>query len=160
MDNEEENLEGIKGWLILIAIGIVITPVRMVMSILPTYSEIFSTGIWDALTTQGSEVYNSLWAPILILEILGNSGMLLVWLYIAYLFFSKKIIFAKWYIGIAIFSLAFIVADAFAIKLVMPDEPVFDPDTTKELFRSLFMVAVWVPYMLLSKRVKATFVNS
>jgi len=160
MDNEEENLEGIRGWLILIAIGIVITPVRMVMSILPTYSEIFSTGIWDALTTQGSEVYNSLWAPILILEILGNSGMLLVWLYIAYLFFSKKIIFAKWYIGIAIFSLVFIVADAFAIKLVMPDEPVFDPDTTKELFRSLFMVAVWVPYMLLSKRVKATFVNS
>ncbi len=160
MDSKEENLEGIKGWLILIAIGIVITPIRIAMFMLPTYYEIFSTGIWEALTTSGSEAYNSLWAPILILEIIGNSAMLLVWLYIAYLFFSKKMIFPKWYIGLAVFSLAFIVADAFAIKLVMPDEPVFDPDTTKELFRSLFMVAVWVPYMLLSKRVKATFVNS
>jgi hypothetical protein len=42
---------------------------------------------------------------------------------------------------------------------VLPGEPVFDPDTVKELMRSLFMVVVWVPYILASKRVKATFIN-
>lgn len=159
MDNEEKNLEGIGGWLILVAIGIIVTPIRLIMLAMATYPEIFSTGVWEALTTQGSEAYSPLWAPILVGEILINSGMLLVWLYMAYLFFSKKLAFPKWYIGLAVFSLVFIIADAFAIKLVMPSEPVFDPDTIKELMRSLFTVVVWVPYMLISKRVKITFVN-
>jgi hypothetical protein len=159
MGNEEKNLEGIGGWLILVAIGIVVTPIRLIMLMMTTYPEIFSTGVWEVLTTQGSEAYSPLWAPILIGEILINSGMLLAWLYMAYLFFSKKMVFPKWYVGLAVFSLIFIIADAFAIKLVMPSEPVFDPDTIKELMRSLFMVVVWVPYMLISKRVKATFVN-
>lgn len=155
----EKNLEGIGGWLILVAIGIVITPIRIIILVMTIYPEIFSTGTWEALTTQGSEVYSPLWAPILIGEILINSGLLLVWLYMAYLFFSKKKTFPKLYIGIAVFSLIFILADAFAVKLVLPSEPVFDPDSVKELMRSLIMVVIWVPYMLVSKRVKATFVN-
>jgi len=159
MGNEEKNLEGIGGWLILVAIGIIVTPIRLIVLMMSTYPEIFSTGVWEALTTQGGEAYSPLWAPVLIGEILINSGMLLIWLYMAYLFFSKKVVFPKWYIGLVVFSLAFIIADAFAIKLVLPSEPVFDPDTIKELMRSLFMVVVWVPYMLISKRVKATFIN-
>jgi hypothetical protein len=159
MDNEEKNLEGISGWLILVAMGIIITPIKLIMLMMTTYPEIFSTGVWEVLTTQGSEVYSPLWASIIIGEILINSGMLLVWLYIAYLFFSKKFAFPKWYISLAVFTLVAVIADAFAIKLVLSSEPVFDPDTIKELTRSLFVVAVWVPYMLISKRVKATFIN-
>jgi len=159
MDNKEKKLEGIGGWLILVAIGIVITPIRLTIIMLTTYPEIFSTGTWEALTTQGTYVYSPMWGPIIIGEILINCGILLAWLYMSYLFFSKKIVFPKWYIGLVFFSLVFIIADAFAIKLVMPSEPVFDPDTMKELMRALFMVLVWVPYMLISKRVKATFIN-
>ncbi len=159
MENEEKNLEGIGGWLIVVAIGIVVTPIRLVMLMMTTYPEIFSTGAWEVLTTQGSEAYNPLWGPFIIGEIIINIGVLIAWLYMAYLFFSKKLVFPKWYIGLAVFSLIFIVADAFAFKLVLPNEPVFDPDTIKELMRSLFMVVVWVPYMLVSKRVKATFIN-
>lgn len=153
------NGEPIGGWLILIALGIVIAPVRLALYVLPTYSEIFSTGVWQALTTQGSEAYNPFWAPIIILEIIGNSGMLAVWLYLAYLFFNKKILFPKVYIGLAIFSLVFILADTYAIKLVLPGQPIFDPETTQEVLRALIMVVIWVPYMLVSKRVKATFIN-
>jgi hypothetical protein len=157
--SEEKNLEGIGGWLILVAIGIVVTPFRLVMLIVTAYPPLFSTGAWEALTTQGSEAYDPLWAPIIIGEIIVNSGVILVWLYMAYKFFTKSKYFPRWYIGIAVFSLIFIVADAFAIKLVLPNEPVFDPDTIKELMRSVIMVVVWVPYMLVSKRVKATFIT-
>jgi len=157
--SEEKNLEGIGGWLILVAIGIVVTPIRIVMLIMTTYPEIFSTGAWEALTTQGSEAYSPLWAPIIIGEIFINCGLILVWLYMAYKFFTKSRDFPKWYIGIAVFSLVFILADAFAIKLVLPSEPVSDPDTIKEFMRSVIMVVIWVPYMLVSKRVKATFVK-
>ena len=77
----------------------------------------------------------------------------------AYKFFTKSKDFPKWYIGIALFSTIFIILDAYAIKLVLPDEPVFDADTTKELMRSMFMLFVWGSYLLLSKRVKETFVK-
>ena len=83
----------------------------------------------------------------------------LVWLFIAFLFFSKKKLFPKLYIGMLLFSLVFIVLDALAIKMVMPSEPVFDPDTLKELLRTVVASAIWIPYMLVSKRVKATFIN-
>ncbi|MBU2712900.1 DUF2569 domain-containing protein [Zooshikella harenae] len=157
--NEEKKLEGISGWLILIAIGIVLTPFRIIILCVTTYSDVFSTEVWEALTTPGAEMYHFLWAPIIIGEILINSGLLLAWLYMAYLFFTKNRDFPKCYISIAIFSLLFIIADAFAIKLVLPNESVFDPDTIKELTRSLVMVIIWVPYMLVSKRVKATFIK-
>ncbi len=88
-----------------------------------------------------------------------SSALIFVWLYMAYRFFTKKTDFPKWYIGIAVFTLVYVLADAFAVKLVLPNEPVFDPDTIKEVARSVIMVIIWVPYMLVSKRVKATFIK-
>jgi len=156
---EEKNLEGLGGWLILVGLGIVFSPVKIIAMIFPTYSEIFSNGSWEILTTPGTEAYNPLWGSILIGEISINGALVLAWLFIAFLFFSKKKAFPKWYIGILLFTLAFIFIDALAIKSVMPNEPVFDPETIKELGRSLIVTLIWVPYMLVSKRVKATFIK-
>ena len=142
--DDEEYFEGIGGWLILIAFGIVVTPLLQVMYMLTIYSALFSTGAWEVLTTQGSEAYSPLWAPIISGEILIGGTILLALLYMAYLFFTKKKAFPKWYIGVAFFNLVFVIGDAFATKLVLPDAPVFDPFTVKELMRSLFMVIVWV----------------
>ena len=156
---EEKNLEGLGGWLALVGLGIIISPLRIIGQLFPTYSEMFSNGSWAALTTPGTEAYNPLWTPILLGEMAINGGLVLVWGFIAFLFFSKKRVFPKWYIGILLFTLAFILVDALAIKAVLPNEPVFDAETAKELGRSLFVTLIWVPYMLVSKRVKATFVK-
>ena len=156
---EEKNLEGLGGWLILVGLGIVFSPVKIIAMTFPAFSEIFSNGSWDVLTTPGTEAYNPLWGPILIGEISINVALVIAWLFIAFLFFSKKKAFPKWYIGILLFTLAFILMDTLAIKSVMPNEPVFDPETIKELGRTLIVTLIWVPYMLVSKRVKATFIK-
>lgn len=156
---EKQSLEGIGGWLILVAIGIIVTPIRIVWLLMTVYPEMFSLGVWEALTSQGSELYDPLWAPIIIAELLINCGLLVVSLYLAYKFFTKSKDFPKWFIGIAIFSLVWIIADAFAIKLVLPSEPIFDSETTQQLIRALIQVLIWVPYMLVSQRVKATFIK-
>lgn len=39
------------------------------------------------------------------------------------------------------------------------DEAMFDPATLKEFARTLIAAVIWVPYMLISKRVKLTFVE-
>lgn len=156
---EEKNLEGLGGWLILVGLGIVVAPLRIIGVLFPTYAEMFANGSWAALTTPGTEAYHPLWAPILYAEMAINVGLILTWLFIAFLFLLKKRVFPKWYIGILLFTLVFIVLDALALKAVLPLEPVFDTSTITELGRSLVAVLVWVPYMLVSKRVKATFVK-
>lgn len=156
---EENRLEGLGGLLMLVGLGIVFSPILMIVQTYPVYSEMFSNGSWEVLTTPGSRAYNPFWAPILICEITINIALFITWLFVAFLFFSKKKIFPRVYIGVLLFTLVFLLVDAFSIKLVLPNEPVFDPDTSKNIIRSLVVTLVWVPYMFMSKRVKATFVK-
>jgi magnesium-transporting ATPase (P-type) len=156
---QEKKIEGLGGWLILVGLGIIFSPIKIIAFIFPIYSEIFKNGSWQILTTPGTEAYNVFWAPVLLAEIGINIILVVTWIYIAYLFFSKKKLFPKMYIGIMIFTLVFIILDALAIKIVMPNEPLFDADTLKELFQSIIAISIWVPYMLISKRVKATFIK-
>ncbi|MGF1863647.1 DUF2569 domain-containing protein, partial [Photobacterium profundum] len=114
---------------------------------------------WEVLTTPGTEVYNSLWAPVLMGEVVINGGLVIAWLFMAFLFFSKKKVFPKWYISIMVFTLLFIFLDALAMNAVLPNEPVFDPETIQEFVRQLIATIIWVPYMLVSKRVQATFIK-
>lgn len=155
----EKNLEGIGGWLYFVAIGIVISPFKIIAMILPTYYNLFRDGSWKVLTTPGSEAYNPLWAPVLIAELSVNIVLVAIWIYVGYIFFTRKKVFPKWYIGMLIFSVVFILIDSFALKLVLPDEKVFDTQTLKEFLRGIVAVLIWVPYTLKSKRVKLTFVR-
>jgi len=85
--------------------------------------------------------------------------MVIASLYLVYLFFTKNRFFPKFYILIAISSIIFIIIDAWLVTKVLPSEPMLDEETMRELTRALISAAIWVPYMLVSKRVKATFVE-
>lgn len=158
MSNNEE-LKGLSGWLILVGIGVVLAPFRLFATTFPVFQPIFIDGTWEALTTVGSEAYSPLWAPLLIGEIAYNVTMFVALIYLAFLFFTKNYRFPSAYILIVVISLVFIPLDAWLIQFVMPNEPIWDPETAKEFFRVLIGGIIWVPYMLLSKRVKATFVE-
>ena len=158
MSNDNE-LKGLSGWLILVGIGVVIAPIRLLVTYIPIYTPIFEDGTWEAVTSVDSESYNPLWGPLLIGEIAYNSIMVAASLYLIYLFFSKHYLFPKLYIAIVAVSLVFIPLDAWLVTKALPTEPMFDPETTKELIRVLIGGLIWVPYMLVSKRVKVTFVE-
>ena len=157
---ENSELKGLSGWLILVGLGVVFSPFRLLFTYVPMYKPIFEDGTWEAITTVGSEAYHSLWAPILLGEIAFNSLMVVVSIYLIYLFFSKHYLFPKLYIGIVAISIMFIPLDAWLVTKILPSEPMFDPETTKEFLRSLVAGIIWIPYMLISKRVEATFVEN
>jgi hypothetical protein len=123
------------------------------------YYSIFTDGTFQILTDAGSEYYHPLWGPLLVGEALYNSIMVLASAYLIYLFFSKHYLFPKVYIAIVGVSLVFIPLDAWLGSFVIVDEPMFDPATTREFVRTLIGGIIWIPYMLVSKRVKATFVE-
>ena len=151
---------GLSGWLVLVGLGLVITPFRLAIFLLQTFPPIFSDGTWGTLTTPGSAPYHPLWAPLLLAEMAINSIFILMSIYLLFLFFRKSVRFPRLYILFLLSNLAFLLADAFAVTIVLPSQPFMDPNTAREFGRSVFAACIWVPYLFLSKRVKNTFVRT
>ena len=156
----ESEVQGLGGWLILVGIGVVLGPIRLAIEFLPLYYGIFTDGTFIIVTTPGNEAYHPLWGALLIFEAIYNSLVLAGSVYLAYLFFTKHYFFPKLYIAIALLSLIFIPLDAWFASFVMPNQQLFDDDTLKEFIRSVVTVVIWVPYMLISLRVKNTFIEN
>ena len=156
---QQKDLRGLGGWLVLVGIGTVLSPIRILLTMLSDYPPIFRDGAWEVLTTEGFEAYDPLWAPLLVGEIAINGLLVVAGVWLIYLFFSKHPLFPKAFITLSLFYPVFLLVDAWAFTLIVPEEPLFDAEGRKELFRALINCAVWVPYMLVSKRVKATFIE-
>ena len=152
-----EGPTGLGGWLVLVAIGLVIASLRLLLLLSQTHLSIFLNGTWETITTPGNEAYHPLWAPILIFEIVGNAAMAIACVALLFLFFQKSRRFPPFYIALALIGIGFVVLDAWLGSIVNPDEPMLDSDTGRELGRSIGTALVWVPYMLGSKRVRNTF---
>ena len=65
------------GWLILVGLGVVFSPFRLLMNTLPAYEPLLQSDIWDVLTNPDSAAYHPLWGPLLIGEITFNVGLFL-----------------------------------------------------------------------------------
>lgn len=156
---DKEELNGLGGWLILVGVGIVLSPLRLLFIFIPTYTEIFLNGTWTELSTKDSGAYNPYFSSLLAGEMVFNCIILMTSVYLIYLFFTKHYLFPKVYICLITATLIFIPLDAYLVSAILPDIPMFDPDTTKEFMRSGIAAIIWIPYMLVSKRVKATFIQ-
>lgn len=159
-DDTSEAPKGIGGWLILVAIGIVVAPFKILFILSTVHVPIFRDGTLEYLTNPENDAYHPFWAPYIYGEVLTNGLILIASIYLIYLFFTKDHRFPPTYIFLQVFGLVFVIVDSALIKVVLPSEPVFDPETVGYLFGSTISLAIWVPYMLLSKRVKATFVEN
>jgi len=150
---------GLGGWLVVVAIGLFATPIRLATFMLQTYPPIFRNGTWERLTTPGPAPYHPLWGTVLLGEIVINSVFIVIALYLLFLFFRKSRRFPKIYIGLLISSVLFILVDAIAVGVVVPGQGILDPGTLGEFARSLIAASIWIPYLIVSKRVKNTFVR-
>jgi hypothetical protein len=52
---DNNKYEGLGGWLILVGIGVVISPLRLLAELSKVYLPMFNDGTWEALTTPTSE---------------------------------------------------------------------------------------------------------
>ncbi|MDB6096799.1 MAG: hypothetical protein JWM09_1077, partial [Francisellaceae bacterium] len=60
---KQKNLNGISGWLILVGIGIIIGPIRLLAQLIVAYSPIISTEFWATITNPETEGFHPLLAP-------------------------------------------------------------------------------------------------
>lgn len=157
--NQKAEPSGLGGWLILPMLGLILSPIKLGAMLATTYYPIFSEGYWEVLTNPGSEAYHALWAPLLIFEIVGNSGFLIGAIVLLVFFFQRHHRFPTlmiWFLGL---NLAFVGIDFFAADLIPAVAAAPDPESTQELIRAITGAAIWIPYFLKSVRVKNTFTN-
>ncbi|MBD3789434.1 MAG: DUF2569 domain-containing protein [Campylobacterales bacterium] len=155
---QQKDLNGLKGWLILVGFGLIFKPVYLIVSLVPIYQEIFSSTQWEIITTEGAQTYGHTLVPFIIGESLINIFLFVAAFYLLYLFFTKHYLFPKIFIFIAGFTFIFVLIDAWVGAIILKT-PFIDNETGRELFRSGIYAIIWIPYMYVSKRVKATFVK-
>lgn len=157
--NTKSKYQGIGGWLTLVALGLLVTPVMLAFHLLGTYLPLLTEGTLQALSDPSSEAYHPLWVPLITFEVVGNILMFLGYCYLLYIFFKRSETFPKSYIFLTVASLIFIAIDFFAADLIPAVAEQDDSEMLEQLIRAAIGCAIWVPYMLKSERVKATFVE-
>lgn len=151
---KQHPLYGVGGWLILVVIGLIASPVRILAMLVPIY---------------GSIDYASL-HPTMLAFVLGEiaiNAVVVLWsLANLFLLFNKSAWFPGSWIGYMALSAVFVPADAVVTKFVVDSigqpmgwDQIFDPETTREVMRSIIGAAVWIPYAFISRRVNVTFLN-
>lgn len=151
--------QGIGGWLILIAIGVVLGPIVLLGTTLPIVFDLAAIENWSILTNPNSKSYVPYFVELVIGEMTANALLFIASLWMAVLFFTKHRWFPRVYISYVLASTLILIADTYAVSVVLPDMPAFDEETVRGFISSAITLFIWVPYLLLSRRVKNTFVR-
>ncbi|MFQ5504266.1 MAG: DUF2569 domain-containing protein [Planctomycetota bacterium] len=149
----------IGGWLILVGFGLVMITLRVTLYIFDELLPIFSGGAWDQLTTPGMDSYHHLWAPLILIELCGNLITVMAGVGLLYFFIQRRQFFPELMIGFLAFRLSFAAVDFVVARKIFGAIGEESSEPLMDLLRAGIMAAVWIPYFLVSKRVKGTFVS-
>ncbi len=150
------SLEGIGGWLILVALGLLIRPLNFIYANVQIFPTIFRLDSWRTLTHVGAPAYHPYWMPTLLFELIYNSMALIFSGLLLVLFFKKRAAWPRGFIAFFIFLITGLVVD-YCLGLQIPAVAAALGASAKALVQTIFAAAIWIPYCLTSKRVKATF---
>lgn len=161
MDKNKDELVGLGGWLILPILGLIYISISLSILFLRDYLPIFQKGYWVILTTPGSAAYHPLWGSFLIFEMVINTLFLITCLYLLFLMFTKSYKLPKFMIIFYVAQFIFVVADYFMANMIpaVSLQIANNNEAIKEIAKSVIGVIIWIPYFLVSKRVKNTFVK-
>jgi Domain of Unknown Function with PDB structure (DUF3857)/Protein of unknown function (DUF2569)/Transglutaminase-like superfamily len=152
----DSSLRGIRGWLILPAISIVLTPfmsVGYLVKSLPAYG----ASSWDVTTTVTDASYHALRAPLLLFELSYYLALIVFSVVLVILFFNKRRHAPQVFLGILACAAFFSLID---LLLVQELSPQHGDDNAKEWLAVVFQfikLAIWALYFSRSRRAKATF---
>jgi hypothetical protein len=150
---------GLGGWLALMCFGLMVSPIRLGLFLFQTYVPIYKNGTWHSLLDSASDSYHPALAALLMAELVVNFIFIVLSIWLLTLFFRKSRRFPRHAIALYAASAIFIFADS-AVLSSMGFDVSLDPDNIRETVRAIIGASVWIPYMLVSKRVKNTFVEA
>jgi hypothetical protein len=149
-------LAGIGGWLILPAIGVALNPFFIAFQCVKFRHE-FLMEHWTALTSQSSEFYHPMWAPLLTGEILSNIFLFVLSILLVIVFFQRRRTAVLLCIILLIaHPLIRIVDHIFAVQISSVAHRGLGQSDTR-IVGEIISSFIWISYFVTSRRVKMTF---
>lgn len=143
----------IGGWLILPAIGLILTPFRMVFQLVN--SEFFSNAVWVGLGT----MEHALQLKLLVATELVVNGFLIVFsVFVIFQFFQRRTSVIKLVTVFYIANIVVQVVDVFFTVFYLGEMAEVEMrESVLGIFRVIVAAAIWIPYFNISERAKSTF---
>jgi len=153
----EMPLIGISGWLLLAALAVLASPVRLLVDMSKSFPT-FTGGSWATMWVSDAASYDPPLAMLLVFELVTNLAMLVTSLLLVVLFFQKRTSAPRLFIGFLAAATAVQLLDAAAAS-AMPNFAEAGATLWTEFARTAIGALVWTSYFLRSRRVRETFVQ-
>ena len=156
--SSDSQYNGLGGWLILVAFNLISTPLFQ----LNTFAEnlkFLNPEVWAQVAAEDGSLYHPLWPGLILAEIAFNIGTLVMCVVLLVLFFRKWRTFPLLYLIVQIVTMVGIVADTVLVSYLATQFSGLIKPPPSVACGAVVRVLIWVPYMLTSRRVRATFVR-
>lgn len=142
-------LHGLGGWLILVGFGVMLRPIIQTVTIIGAATPLFDARTWDA---------SNGWTQLVIsLEFFFQMGLLALEVVSIFSFLTKRRTFPVLFIAVFGAAALFTVLDAIAMIMLGQDLSAMVGRATVELGKLILPALIWIPYIIVSKRVRTTF---
>jgi hypothetical protein len=152
---------GLGGWSILLGINISISTLTFASAVARAGRSAFSLSVWNTLTTPGIATYNPALGVLVPIEWLAQLALFVEGAIVVVLFFRKRRSFPAHFTTFALAIVVFAIVDLVTVNVV--SSRTLDAERLGEhvgaILRSSVSAAIWVSYVRVSRRVKATFVR-
>ena len=149
----------IGGWLILPAIGITLSPIRMFIEMCRS-SEYWDSTIWAAVFDLQGTSAHMLSGILMVFELGYNTAYFALSIFVVILFYMRRSILPRFAILLYAAVVVFLILDTVLAMLI--NAGAFSQEEEREAYmdiiKSFIAAAIWIPYFLIADRVKQTFV--
>ncbi|MFN8240139.1 MAG: DUF3857 domain-containing protein [Bacteroidales bacterium] len=145
------------GWLVLVAIGLFITTIRVIVDFFFT-GNYFDHKTWALVLDQGNGK-GFAFAILIIMEFIYNSLLLVYLVFTLILFFKRRNCVPRLMVTLYVATMVLTGLDTMAAFTLMPDlyDDAQKQKAVYEMIRVVAVAMVWGTYFLLSQRVRETF---
>jgi hypothetical protein len=151
----DPELAGLRGWLILLGIGIVLTPFRLLVGTVAVVRRILSIAQWRALTEPEFSSYHPAAAAVLAFEAIFDLASVAYSCALVLVFLGRRRTFRLHYTTLVSATFVVQLADVLAARALHPEHDVAKAVAT--LTQTFVWGTIWVAYLRLSRRASATF---
>ncbi|WGK66306.1 DUF3857 domain-containing protein [Croceiramulus getboli] len=146
----------IGGWLILVAIGLTLTPLILLFELVFT-SEYFEPSTWSAVFHPANNKVGM--GIVMLFELIYNTLFFVYSILIVILFYQRRTSAPKLIVIFYAVSTIFVILDTVILLSLYPDlyTGAERQDSYIDMIKMIIRSAIWIPYFLLSSRVAETF---
>jgi hypothetical protein len=155
---KEGSPSGLRGWLMLVAIGVWTAPLMIAAGVIYPLAETTAPAAWAALTDPGSPAYHAGWGPMLTMNVIVAT-VSLAWCVLNLVLMVKHMrSFPMMYAMLNVVMIAWGLVQLGTLAWIMGTMDTMVPELAGVIW-TILGVALWVTYLYRSNRSRATFIR-